>query len=236
MNQATYRRVKCKQCGARFTVQESVIKNGGGKYCSRACYYRSRGKPGSKKIEHSGDLFYLNADGYFISLQTRRMLHRVVWEEHHGQIPEGALIRFKDGVRRHCQIENLYLEQRTRKSGSKESSVKKRMVDRSKINIQEKLKEKEPEEASREEWLKREDGWSLPEAVKRYEAGLIKLALEANNHSVSHAARDLGIAHQTLSAILSQRHQGLLQREKPRKRRCQSIIKTLGKVKQAGQE
>ena len=35
--------------------------------------------------------------------------HRLVWEEHHGAIPDGANIQFRDGNPQNCSIENLYM-------------------------------------------------------------------------------------------------------------------------------
>lgn len=35
--------------------------------------------------------------------------HRVVWEQHHGQIPKGGVIKFIDDDRQNCAIENLIL-------------------------------------------------------------------------------------------------------------------------------
>ena len=36
-------------------------------------------------------------------------LHRAVWEEHHGPIPEGMVVTFKDSNPENCSIENLML-------------------------------------------------------------------------------------------------------------------------------
>ena len=40
-------------------------------------------------------------------------LHRAVWEEHNGPVPEGMCIAFKDGNKTNCNIENLILLRRT---------------------------------------------------------------------------------------------------------------------------
>ena len=40
---------------------------------------------------------------------TFELLHRVVWTQHHGAIPDGHKIRFKDGNRQNCDIDNLEL-------------------------------------------------------------------------------------------------------------------------------
>ncbi len=36
-------------------------------------------------------------------------LHRAVWEEHHGPIPEGMVVTFRDSNPKNCSIENLML-------------------------------------------------------------------------------------------------------------------------------
>jgi len=70
-----------------------------------------------------------------------------------------------------------------------------------------------------------ESSLPLPEAIHRYEAKLISQALTSCGGSVTKAAQQLGIGHQTLSAILHQRHKELLAAKKPRKRRQVSIIR-----------
>lgn len=52
-------------------------------------------------------------DGYvYIKVEgSRKMVlkHRLVWERHHGAIPKGYNVQFKDGNRQNCDISNLYL-------------------------------------------------------------------------------------------------------------------------------
>ena len=36
-------------------------------------------------------------------------LHRAVWEEHNGPVPEGMIVSFKDSDRMNCDIDNLML-------------------------------------------------------------------------------------------------------------------------------
>jgi hypothetical protein len=38
-----------------------------------------------------------------------KLVQRIVWEEHHGPIPEGMVIAFRDGDKLNCAIENLDL-------------------------------------------------------------------------------------------------------------------------------
>ena len=59
----------------------------------------------------------VNSDGY--KLRKKSMegglwdrwepLHRAVWEEHNGPIPEGMVVTFKDSNRLNCDIDNLML-------------------------------------------------------------------------------------------------------------------------------
>lgn len=56
-------------------------------------------------------------DGYLIKkvqedgIQRERwaFLHRLVWEEHNGPIPEGKMVSFLDGNKDNCDINNLVL-------------------------------------------------------------------------------------------------------------------------------
>lgn len=58
-----------------------------------------------------------NTDGYMLRKKSaegsqwerREFLHRAVWEEHHGPIPEGMVVTFKDSNPENCNIENLIL-------------------------------------------------------------------------------------------------------------------------------
>ncbi|HEY0004802.1 MAG TPA: sigma 54-interacting transcriptional regulator [Pyrinomonadaceae bacterium] len=73
-----------------------------------------------------------------------------------------------------------------------------------------------------EDW----QGCSLDEEMRRYEAGLIKLALEVSKGSITQAARRLGISHQGLSYILQGRHKDLLAARTPAQPRRRSIFKS----------
>jgi DNA-binding NtrC family response regulator len=81
----------------------------------------------------------------------------------------------------------------------------------------------------KEETVEGENTYSLPEAVRRYEAELIGRALEAAGGSITAAAQRLGVPHQTLSAIIRRRHKKFLDSRKPRKPRRVSIIQEGGK-------
>ncbi|MDR1456007.1 MAG: HNH endonuclease [Tannerella sp.] len=56
----------------------------------------------------------VNTDGYiemkvYGGLRGWRAKHRVMWEQHNGPIPAGYNVQFRDGNRRNCVIENLYV-------------------------------------------------------------------------------------------------------------------------------
>ena len=54
------------------------------------------------------------ADGYvwIITEHGRKQKHRVVWEQTHGPIPPDHCVKFKDGNRTNCSLDNLYLVSR----------------------------------------------------------------------------------------------------------------------------
>jgi tetratricopeptide (TPR) repeat protein len=66
---------------------------------------------------------------------------------------------------------------------------------------------------------------SLETAVLRYEANLIRQALQRSGGSVTRAARMLGVTHQGLAFILNGRHKDLLSIRTPVKKRRRSIIR-----------
>jgi tetratricopeptide (TPR) repeat protein len=68
-------------------------------------------------------------------------------------------------------------------------------------------------------------GCSLDEEVLRYEAGLIKKALESADGSVTRAARLLKVTHQGLAFILQGRHKHLLPARTPVRKRRRSIMR-----------
>ena len=70
-------------------------------------------------------------------------------------------------------------------------------------------------------------GCSFEEEVRRYEASLIRLALDNANGSVTQAARLLGVTHQRLCSTLQGRHKNLLPAKKPAQQRKRSVINKL---------
>lgn len=55
----------------------------------------------------------INVDGYIevkaSEPRTFKLKHRVIWEQHHGKIPAGYNIQFRDKNPLNCTIENLYI-------------------------------------------------------------------------------------------------------------------------------
>jgi|SaaInlV_150m_DNA_2_1039686.scaffolds.fasta_scaffold24475_2 hypothetical protein len=41
-----------------------------------------------------------------------RLKHRWVWEQHNGKVPKGQIVKFTDGDRLNCELENLFLASR----------------------------------------------------------------------------------------------------------------------------
>jgi DNA-binding NtrC family response regulator len=66
----------------------------------------------------------------------------------------------------------------------------------------------------------------LPDVVHAYEAKFIREALEAEQGSITGAARRLGVKHQSLIHILKSRHKELLGLRTPAKPRRRSIFRT----------
>jgi CheY-like chemotaxis protein len=73
-------------------------------------------------------------------------------------------------------------------------------------------------------------GFSLKDAVRRYERRFIERALGEAKGSVTRAAHLLGLKHQTLIALMNSRHRDLLHARKPVSRRRRSIIREGAKL------
>ena len=58
----------------------------------------------------------INRDGYIevkvADPKTWKTKHRIVWEAHHGEIPKGSIIVFRDGNKLNTDISNLALVSR----------------------------------------------------------------------------------------------------------------------------
>lgn len=78
---------------------------------------RTRFKPGNlpHNTRKDGDIsIRMDKNGYQykyirVKLGVWKLLHRVTWERHHGPIPRGYNVQFKDGNQLNCDIDNLYI-------------------------------------------------------------------------------------------------------------------------------
>ncbi len=94
----------CAACGVTFTALATLVRHGGGKYCSRECYFSiDKARPLADRFWEKvsvGENCWLwtgnvNSKGYgviWIDQAERAYAHRVSWELHHGPIPDGMLV------------------------------------------------------------------------------------------------------------------------------------------------
>lgn len=88
----------------------------GAKRCSKGWFPKGKARddnPNSRKNKPLGSE-RVYADGYvwIITEHGRKQKHRVVWEQAHGPIPHGYMVKFRDGNPLNCELENLYLVSR----------------------------------------------------------------------------------------------------------------------------
>jgi tetratricopeptide (TPR) repeat protein len=69
------------------------------------------------------------------------------------------------------------------------------------------------------------EGFTLPEALRQYEARYIRRALHESGGRVTHAAKRLGISYQKLQYLLETRHKDLAPERTPAEKRLRSVIK-----------
>ena len=100
--------------GTKGKKQEDYIKNPDALARAKATRFKKGDRPGN---ELPVGAVVVNSAGYKIrkkqmegSLWERwEFLHRAVWEENNGPIPEGMVVIFKDNDKLNCDIENLML-------------------------------------------------------------------------------------------------------------------------------
>ncbi len=112
---------ECQICGEKFNTTLSEIKDGGGKFCSRKCYYehlRKNRPKGEDSWAWKGGEFKDN-EGYIRvyrpehpNAQSRGYVpkHRLVMEEHLGRkLKEEEVVHHIDGDKENNDIDNLVL-------------------------------------------------------------------------------------------------------------------------------
>lgn len=110
------------KCGLTGQFEKGHIPSNKGKKMSPDQYEKCKGsmfKKGHKSHNRIavGEYSYTSRDRYLIrkvrehGTQRERFefVHRAVWAEHNGPIPEGMMVIFLDGDRNNCSIENLAL-------------------------------------------------------------------------------------------------------------------------------
>lgn len=104
--------------GGKFKKGDTPINKGvkmtADKYNKcKATMFKKGNKPhntnniGHKRVSKDGYICVKTQDSGIKS--NYELLHRHVWEKHNGAIPEGYNVQFKDGNRKNCNIDNLYL-------------------------------------------------------------------------------------------------------------------------------
>lgn len=97
----------CQYCGRAFRTRCIYVERGQMKYCSTDC-----GHAASRRREpqfFDGHAYYPNARGHYWSNVIGKFLHRAVWEEANGPIPEGYVVHHVDHDKANNLLDNLTL-------------------------------------------------------------------------------------------------------------------------------
>jgi hypothetical protein len=105
----------CETCGKPVSGHQK-------RYCSHSCFLARRPAVLQQKhptVEYKGTIYHLQKNGYYQAYRPHGLLHQAIWEDSFGPIPEGYLVRHKDGDHTNNTPDNLQLvtfsELRTRK-------------------------------------------------------------------------------------------------------------------------
>jgi hypothetical protein len=76
--------------------------------------FRTTFRKGQEPVNHKPvGSTRVNIYGYIEKKTTEpnrwELQHRLVWKEHHGDIPAGMIVKFRDGNSLNCDVSNLYL-------------------------------------------------------------------------------------------------------------------------------
>ena len=180
---------------------------------------------------HGKALARLNQyDGARKALDRAMELAQVAGDPDTGGI---AALTLVEEMRQQLPIEILhgyYLSAESALAGSQNRQIRTRLGDCARWLMSSALsnaKDSEPVKANvaQEVPVTISESYSLETEVLRYEANLIRQALETSGGSVTRAARMLGVTHQGLAFILNGRHKDLLAVRTPVKKRRRSIIR-----------
>lgn len=108
--------VKGQSAWNKGKAQKYWLSPESAKRCSKGWFPKGKARddnPNSCKNKPLGSE-RVYADGYVwvITEHGRKQKHRWVWEQVHGHIPPGYLVKFRDGNPLNCAIDNLYLVSR----------------------------------------------------------------------------------------------------------------------------
>lgn len=102
--------VVCRHCSKSFRARRIYINRGQMKYCSVTC-----SRIASRTVEgifYRGERYTKNANGYFSSSRGNgKILHRVIWQDNNGSIPDGYVVHHKDENKENNDISNLELKE-----------------------------------------------------------------------------------------------------------------------------
>ena len=96
----------CEHCGKKFMARKVYVARGQMRYCSVKCGNLAAIK--RPVVEHNGDRYTLDNQGYYVASPNKK-LHRIIWEEANGPIPDGHIIHHRDGDKTNNDIANLEL-------------------------------------------------------------------------------------------------------------------------------
>lgn len=109
----------CKVCGKQFKAEPNVLKKGGGKYCSRACYriiqgirtgYKNPKWKGGKYITKRGYVNIYSPHHPFHNKAFYVFEHRLVMEKHLGRyLAPTEIVHHINHIKTDNRIENLML-------------------------------------------------------------------------------------------------------------------------------
>ena len=104
--------------GTKGKTIEEICKHDPEKLAKvRATQFKKGDRPLNEKAVGA---IVTNSEGYVLRKKQMEgsqwerweFLHRAVWEEHNGPVPDGMIVMFKDGNRQNCCIDNLMLVSR----------------------------------------------------------------------------------------------------------------------------
>ena len=95
----------CSHCGIIFFIRKADENRGRGRFCSLKCSYLGRAK--GPVVVFKGEHYSITPKGYFVNSATKSFLHRAIWRDSRGGIPDGFVIHHKDGNSLNNNLDNL---------------------------------------------------------------------------------------------------------------------------------